>query len=221
MLRPPGNAEDARIQGFRATMRRSSTLHRHSGRRRPRQRGQSVVEFTLVVPILLVLFIAIADFGRIFAAGIAVEAATRDAAEAVANEYLSNPPGPLDSPAPSGNQPYYDNLHAYGQGVVCAELRGLPNTDCSGVPAVVICVHDGQDGACGSSTGNSASCGDFTPAATNSQNSTTQRWVEVRTCYHFTPILQLPLFAFGDVWLQRTRNFTIPCYFVLGQDECG
>jgi len=50
--------------------------------------GQSLVEFALVVPILLVLFLAVADFGRVFAASIAVEAATRDAAEATANQYL-------------------------------------------------------------------------------------------------------------------------------------
>lgn len=219
----PGDAEDARIHTQdQARGRLQTPTVPVSRARRQRQGGQSIVEFTLVVPILLILFVAIADFGRIFAAGVAVEAATRDAAEATANEYLSNPPAPLDAPAPGGNQPYYDNLRAYGQGVVCAELKGLPNTDCTTVPAVIVCIHDGQDNGCGSASGNPSSCGDFTPAASTSQGgSAPQRWVEVRTCYHFTPILQMPLFSFGDVWLQRTRNFTIPCYFVLGQDECG
>ena len=223
MRRAPGDAEDARIQPQDRMLRRTQTPTGSPPRgRRQRQGGQSMVEFALVVPILLILFVAIADFGRIFAAGVAVEAATRDAAEAVANEYLSSPPGPLDAPAPSGNQPYYDNLHAYGDGVVCAELRGLPGTDCTTVPAVIVCIHDGQDNGCGSPSGAASSCGDFTPAANTSQGaSAPQRWVEVRTCYHWTPILQMPLFSFGDVWLQRTRNFTIPCYFVLGEDECG
>jgi len=75
------------------------------------------------VPILLILFIAIADFSRIFATSVAVEAATRDAAEAIANEYLSNPPGPLNIAAPTGNQPYYDALHTSAASVVCEELR--------------------------------------------------------------------------------------------------
>jgi hypothetical protein len=217
----PGIAEDARIQTHEARRRLPTPLATPSvARRRRRGSGQSVVEFTLVIPILLVLFIAIADFGRVFAAGVAVEAATRDAAEATANEYLANPPNPLDTPA-SAPASYYDALRAYGQSVVCAELRGLPNTDCTNVPAVIVCVHDGQDNGCGAPHGDTSTCGDFSPAANTSQNGSTQRWVEVRTCYHFTPILQLPLFAFGDVWLQRTRNFTIPCYFVLGSDECG
>src|SRR5690606_20209344 len=41
--------------------------------RRP-ERGQSLVEFALVLPMLLVLLLGIADFGRVFAAGILLEA---------------------------------------------------------------------------------------------------------------------------------------------------
>lgn len=53
------------------------------GRRRIRafERGQSVVEFALVVPILLMMVIAIADFGRIYTSAVAVEAAAREAAD--------------------------------------------------------------------------------------------------------------------------------------------
>jgi hypothetical protein len=44
----------------------------------------------------------------------------------------------------------------------------------------------------------------------------------VRVCYRFTPILaNLPLLSFADIWLQRERAFTIPCYFALGTAECG
>jgi len=206
---------------------------RAARRRRGSQTGQSLTEFALVVPILLVLFVAIADFGRIFAAAIDLEAATRDAAEATANEYLSNPPGPLDAPA-TAPQPYYDALHDLGASVVCAEMRGLPNTNydsgtntCPGIPYVIVCVHDGNDPGCGSPAqaghgGIPSNCGDFTPAANSSQDGTLNRWVEVRTCYQFTAILNnMPLFPFNEIWLQRTRNFTIPCYFVLGTAECG
>ena len=49
-----------------------------------RESGQSLVEFALIVPILLMLFIAIADFGRVFAAFIALEASTWIAAESTA-----------------------------------------------------------------------------------------------------------------------------------------
>ena len=205
--------------------------------RRPATRGtsgQAVVEFALVIPILLVVFVAIADFGRIFAAGIAIEAATRNAAEAVANQYLASPPGPLDSASTVGSS-YYGPLHTYGAGVVCAELRDLPNTNfdpgtntCPDMPLVMVCIHDSQDTQCGTlaspgGAGTPAECDSFSPAPTNSQlaGQAGARWVEVRTCYHFSAILHMPLFPLGDFWLQRTNNFAIPCYFVLGTTECG
>lgn len=213
----------------------------HSGRRRAdrQQRGQSMVEFALIVPILLILFAAIADFGRVFAAGVTVEAATRDAAEAVANEYLATPPkGDLALAAAGSDQSLYDRLREYGAKAVCSELRDLPNTNfdpgpppiCPDMPVVFVCIHDGADGGCDSKASPGlqpvpAGCTDMATSPTNAQTTNPDgshpRWVEVRTCYHFTNILQLPLFAFGDVWLQRTRTFTIPCYFVLGTSECG
>jgi len=45
------------------------------------QRGQSVVEFALVFPLLLVLVLAVGDFGRIYTSLVAVEAAAREAAD--------------------------------------------------------------------------------------------------------------------------------------------
>lgn len=195
--------------------------------------GQSLVEFAVVLPLLLVFFLVIADFGRIFVALISVESATRNAAEVVANAYLAAPPGPLDQPAPAVGQAYYDALHARGEAVVCAELRGLPNANydagtntCPDMPIVVVCIHDGRDGGCASPAqpgagGIVSECTDFSPPATPSGDGTGARWVEVRTCYHFTGLLNLPFFPLRDFWLQRSRQYTIPCYFVLGNAECG
>jgi hypothetical protein len=211
-------------------------LNRHRGSpRRGVQRGQSILEFALVVPILLIVFVAIADFGRIFATGIELEAATRNAAEAAANQYLAAPPGgaPLNAPAPAGSSAYYDPLHIVAADVVCAELRELPNTNfdsgtstCPDMPVVMVCVHDAQDTGCSSvaSPGSGivpAGCNGMTSPPTSAQVGT-MRWVEVRTCYHFTSTLALPLFSFGDFWLQKTASFTIPCYFAIGNpSECG
>lgn len=206
--------------------------------RRRGSAGQSLVEFALVIPILLVLFIAIADFGRVFVAGVALEAATRDAAEAAANQYVAVPPGPLDAPAPAGDPTYYGALHTYGASVVCAEMRDLPSTNydagppptCPDMPLVIVCVHDGQDTDCtvpasAVTAGIPSKCNGFTPPPSSSQTTnpdgTQSRWVEVRTCYHFTALLSLPIFSLGDFWLQRTRNFTIPCWFALAGAECG
>ncbi len=211
-----------------------------------------MVEFGLVVPILLMLLIAIADFSRVFSVGIALEAAARDAAEAAANEYLANPPPSrtppcadaapnLACPADSTDPAYYLALHDYAAGVVCDELRSLRETTfdsvtetCQGgaadtrpnMPVVVVCVHDGADTACASEAnpggeGIPAGCSDLVGGSTNYQSGTSKRWVEVQTCYHFKSILELPLFSLGNVWIQRTRTFTIPCWFVLIEDECG
>jgi len=49
--------------------------------RRHRPCGQSVVEFALVVPLLLLVLIAIADFGRFYTSAVAVESAAREAAD--------------------------------------------------------------------------------------------------------------------------------------------
>jgi hypothetical protein len=216
-------------------------------RRRPTRaprssRGQSLVEFGLVVPILLILVLAIGDFGRIFATSLLLESAARNAAELAANEYLADWPGHeasppvfLSQPAPAaGSDPgYYEALHTKVARAVCAETQELPNSNfsagtgtCAGMPYVMVCIHDSQDNQCGNEAMGAtvpAGCGDLSPAPTNTHGgSGSPRWAEVRVCYQFTSILALPLISFGDFWLQRTRTFTIPCYFVLGTpDECG
>jgi len=188
-----------------------------------------------VIPILVILVVGVADFGRIFAHGLAVEAASRDAAEIVASEYLANPPGApavsLADPAPVGDPTYYDPLHLRAARVVCAETRSLPNTNydplttnCPGMPLVLVCIHDSQDPSCGLEPFGApipAECGGLATPPTNGQDGSGARWVEVRVCYRFSAILQLPIISFGDIWLQRTRSFVIPCYFVLGTQECG
>lgn len=45
------------------------------------QRGQSLAEFALLVPLMLLLVVALADFGRYFASAIGVESAAREAAD--------------------------------------------------------------------------------------------------------------------------------------------
>ena len=126
-----------------------------------------MVEFGLVLPLLLVLFLGIADFGRVFHAGIVAEAAARNAAEIVAEEYRRNPPGTsLSDPAPTPGDPaYYGPLHELGGLTASSEMRSLPTTTYDSVsrqchiadadpathdwmPVVMICIHDNADPLC-------------------------------------------------------------------------
>jgi len=202
-----------------------------------RSSGQSIAEFTLVLPILIILFVGIADFGRIFNAGVVLEAAARDAAEHAAQRYVANPPGDtsltpaerLSVPAPSGDPAYYADLRDDAGRVVCAETRGLGANDYSGGtcptwPVVAVCVHDQADPDCGGTPTGFATpppeCGDVNAAWPDPAPGNGERWVEVRVCYRFSSILRLPLVSLGDFYLERTRVFTIPCYFATGFGGC-
>jgi hypothetical protein len=194
--------------------------------------GQSIVEFAIVLPILIALIVVVADLGRVFGAGVIIESATRNGAEAGALEYERNPPGdptspPVDrltAPAPApGSDAYYDDLHQRAARVVCADMRGLPNStfdDTSGVcptwPVIRVCVRDGVDPRCGAAIPNfnpsvPTECADLAAPWTALQEGQ-NRDVEVRTCYPFTPLLDLPLLSFTATHLQRTRVFSVPCY---------
>jgi hypothetical protein len=206
-------------------------------RRRPRTKhhGQSLVEFALVVPILLLLFIGVADLGRVFAAGITIETAARDAAEKGAQEYVANPPGglPLSTAPPSGNGSYYGALDALVAKAACSESAELPNADvdpsdqtCKTWPVIRVCVHDSVDVQCGQPITGFASaippsCADMNALWSNSQEGSSERWVEVRLCYKFTTILNTSILNLGDIYLERRRQFVIPCYFQLGASPCG
>lgn len=219
--------------------------------RRPRRarandaaRGQALVEFALIVPLLLILFLGVADFGRVFAAGISMEAATRNGAEAAAQEYVQ-----IVRNKGSLTNSDYEHIHEVAVWAVCHEASLLPNfaaiggasTDpptpdgtvdspCSS-PAIGVCVHD----AMGASFGPDPYCNENTPSvptqcgtvsatrdSANLQGSGALPYVEVRTCYRFSTLnpvlasLKLPFgsgLSLGDVYLQRTRDFTVACYY--------
>lgn len=189
--------------------------------------GQSLVEFTLVVPVLMVLLLALADFGRVYATGIAIESAARDAAEIAAQRYLSHPPGPLSAPAPSPGDPaYYGALHQIASSTVCAEMQSFPNSGfagatCAGIP-VQVCVHDGADPSCASEPDGiaiPASCSSMAtpPSTAQAGGAEASRYVEVRVCYRFSTLLNIPNIAgiavpFGDFYLERARVFTVADY---------
>ena len=208
---------------------------RVAARGRTARKGQSLVEFALVLPMLLVLLLGIADFGRVFHAGIVVEAAARNAAEAAAQEYLQ-----LRRETTTLTTTDYDRIHAVAQETVCDEASRLPDKVGSGstctMPASAVCIHDDPanlPGYSGCGTGGAGAPGDCvirdsagTVVGGVKQAPWPSLWlgrlpsVEVRVCYRFLTIfplqnLQLPLatgLSLPDIWLQKDRAFTVADY---------
>ena len=200
------------------------------------RRGQTLVEFALLLPLLIILFLGIADFGRVFSDGILLEAAARNGAELAAQEYVQlkrNQPGQVLT------QDDYDRLHTIAIEAVCEEAEGLTNRVMSAPPAcdmpyTAVCVHDIKPG---DTHAGDANCGAeaaaaptecyrvngapaWTPNIEQAQNGDPATYpllpyVEVRLCYRFLTIfnltdLQLPLMQglnIGEIWLQRDRVF--------------
>ncbi len=197
-------------------------------------RGQSLVELALVLPMLIVLLLGIADFGRVFAAGITIEAAARDAAEAAALERLRG-----DPPSTPGDAAFYERLHGIAARTACAEARPLPNTTyvaddpstttvdeeaCPGMPVVAVCVQDGLDPSCGALASGFAGtppsqCTDLSrPWDASSGGAIGSHSVEVRLCYRFTTLMNIDVglpfgagLTLGDVYLQKARTFVVDC----------
>ena len=203
---------------------------------RPEGRGQSMVEFALLLPLLVVMFLGVADFGRVFQAGITMESAARAGAEAGALEYLRQVAA-LDPAVP----PDYDHIREVAAGVACKGAQ-LPNADpptCASGPAIRVCIHDtaAGDTNCGTTSPPLLAGSDpvpaecwkvnepMTPASTltvlptDANANPRGAYVEVRTCYQFTTLfnlnLSLPMntgLSLGEIFLQREATFTVADY---------
>ena len=86
--------------------------------------GQSLVEFALVLPILIVLVVAVGDFGRVYATGVAVEDAAREAADFAAFDDLSA--SHFFEPAP-GTVDAKDSTRFEALRRACSAVSALPD----------------------------------------------------------------------------------------------
>jgi hypothetical protein len=188
-----------------------------------------------VLPVMILILVAVADFARVFTALITVEAAARNAAEITAQEYLRTAP----SPPVSGQPDFYRNLYREAGLVACAETRSLPNTDydsgtghCPTWPVIRVCVHDDiADNQCGNQIQPAGSFRDSDPNCPQTAQPMDYRrmystgsgfepsyYVEVRLCYRFTMLLRIPPLPFGatppvgDIIIERSRTFTVADY---------
>ena len=185
--------------------------------------------------MLLVLLLGIADFGRVFAAGIILEAAARNAAEAAAQEYLQ-----LARNSPTIDPADYARVHDVALVEVCREAERMPawvdgNADgiCE-MPYAAVCIHDlpadpddltppPGEPQCGSEAGGApGQCSSMAGSWSNTkvQGPESLPYVEVRVCYRFTTLmnlsdLSLPFgsgMSLGEIWLQRDRSFAVADY---------
>lgn len=199
------------------------------------ERGQALVEFGLVLPLLMVLLLGIADFGRIFQAGIAEEAAVRNAAEAAAQQYLAYLECGVGNPDPtcSGLQPVipdrYQALHNEAKRVACREAERMPGRVLSGpdtcsMPITAVCIHDTSrgDARCGAeAAGAPAGCDKMAAMGTDpARLSPTdgadpfggRPYVEVRMCYRFDPLFSFALGSWGTIWMEKANYFVVTNY---------
>ena len=194
------------------------------------RRGQTLVEFALVLPMLLVLFLGIVDFGRVFHAGIVTESAARNGAEAAAQEYLQLRRGPTPTTAAD-----LDRITAMAVAAVCDEAERLPSRQMSGstctMPIAAACIHDNPAelanySGCTTPGGVPPECDELLGpwptlwSTDGTPQGTTLPSIEVRLCYRFDTLfnlqeLQLPLangLNIGSIWLQKGRVFTVAAY---------
>jgi hypothetical protein len=213
------------FQGLRKHAHRSTGrltgLRAESGR----ERGQSVTEFALIIPLLLLVLLTVSDFGRYFAAAISIESMSRTAAEVAAQEYVqqvANGVSPKD----------YNLIDQIAWQSVCDEGKDLPNAtpasgggQCSDLPTMV-CVHDGIDPNCGNmynlGSGIPSECTQFQSGAapTTAVDAQSHAYVEVRVCYRFSSFFQINLPFLGttltplsgNFFIERARSFTVADY---------
>lgn len=100
-------------------------LSRHRDHRR--SRGQSLVEFALVLPVILLFVLTTVDFGRLFYSWVVLN----NSARVGANYAAANPNGPFTSGSTYGTDL---NIEGYGSlGATCA-TAGVPTPTFTDTP---------------------------------------------------------------------------------------
>ena len=139
-------------------------------------RGQSMVEFAVILPVMLTVVGAAIDMSRLYQAWNVLEASTRDAAEYAATKDASSPAATADAAK-----------------VVCTETAGLPGyTATASAP--------GCSSPAVTTTWNS----DATAPGANSTYPLVT--VTVTTSLPFRTLFPYPLFTQGGAWTLRSSQ---------------
>jgi TadE-like protein len=167
-----------------------------------RSRGQSLVEFVVTLPVIFLLLIGIADLGRIYTAGVAVESAAREAADFGAFEAKNWGPDPTNISVTLAEMELRACTAAAGSHLQDYESTDPDNKTCSN-PSMSCWLERGGDATeCATSGGftDGVDCSDalVEPPCT----------VHVRMNYDFHLILAIPPFPVS-IPLSRDSYFRI------------
>lgn len=175
---------------------------RQSPTRRPKSRtaGQSVVEFALVFPVMLLLLVAVADFGRMYTSAVAIESATREAADYGA--FQTNRWDPVNVPTTVQEMQRRACIAASGSHLQDYATTDPSNDTCTNPSFQCWLEHSGSAVDCLSSGGSIA--GTDCAASITEPPCT----VHVRLEFDFRTILQLPLVP-DAIHLVRESRFRI------------
>lgn len=187
------------------SLRRSAADRSCANRPLHDSRGQSLVEFALIFPLMLILVVGIADFGRIYVAAVAVEAAAREAADygAFNSSYwlvdggtgTDNPPitkAEMERRACTAAAGSHLEGYAEPAGTVGHSTCTNPAMTCTLVNP------DGTEVACETYPGGVCHVSTTDPPCL----------VHVELSYEFRTILQLPLVP-GSITLTRHSRFAV------------
>ena len=157
--------------------------------------GQSVVEFAILLPILLLLVGVMVDFARLYQGWTNLESATRDAAQylATSNTDSTDPnytvPGATADPTNDGKAKYVLDTST-GRSFTRSTTAALG--DCSSPTVTTITSAPDTSAASGGSS--------YFPVQT----------VEVRACMPFRTLFAYPLFTMNGNWiLTSDRTYTV------------
>ena len=173
-----------------ASLRRARTRARHEPRS-ARQRGQSLVEFSVVLPVLLAIVGIVIDASRVYQAWTNLESATRDAAQYLATS-STDPTSPdyTTQGVNSDGKAAYILTEATGFTFTRSPTQGTL-TDCS-QPQVTTTYSTDTSDASGGTASN--------PAGT----------ARVLACLPFRTLFAYPFLTTNGSWIVRSdRSYTI------------
>jgi hypothetical protein len=200
-------------EAISVAIRGSSVQDSATSRAHHRGRGQSLVEFALVLPVLLALTGISIDASRVYFQWVDLESATRDAAQ-----YISSDPGLIASGGSylTGGGYFDPNDTTNWCGATWTTCTAAPSADAKSLIDAAtqrtFTVSSAQtDADCSTSPRVWAVMQAPDATASNGGNPTYPVvTVRVTACLAFRTLFQYPLVSDGGTWILRTdRTFTV------------